>query len=289
MHEAKTHRYNSWLTLTYDDAHLPSKFDTGIVHPITKKRVYSGTLVKRDPQQFFRRLRKALCRKGSANHRAFLYTPRISADMGPCPIPREKPNLRYYYGGEYGEKYGRPHYHLCLFNLDFADKKHVQTTDTGFKLYESPSITRLWKLGGHSIGELTWEAAAYTARYIMKKINGKKQQQHYQSIDQETGEIITRVPEFNDMSRKPGIAAEWLERFITDVYPSDQVIQRGHAIKPPRYYDKQYEKNYPAEMEQIRFGREIEAKLNWENHSLERLAAEETITKARIKSLKQKF
>ena len=30
--------------------------------------------------------------------------------------------VRYFHCGEYGEKFSRPHYHVCLFGFGFPDK-----------------------------------------------------------------------------------------------------------------------------------------------------------------------
>lgn len=310
MHEASMHRYNSWVTLTYADEHLQQKYYTGVIHPRTNKPIYSGTLHKPHMQDFFRALRKALGRKRkwarSFNHDAHWTTPAgrsIFQKLDALTVKSQR--VRYYYGGEYGEKYGRPHYHACIFGVDFADKIYDHSTDTGFRLYTSETLKKLWPHGDHLIGELTWESAAYTARYIMKKINGRRAAEHYLKLDHETGELIQLQPEYNDMSRRPGIAATWLAKFMSDVYPHDHVIVRGHKTRPPRYYDKQLEKklkfNFNEDdlegayaelnkpMEQLKFARHLEAKLHWRDQTDERLKTQETVTKRKIQSLKQKF
>lgn len=298
LHESKQHHYNSWITLTYDDEHLPGKYNTGIIHPYTGQTIYSGTLRKTHMQKFYRRTRKTLTNKTEGQ---ILHSHKPAVDYLPPKgytgqeqrlfgLP-SKPILRYYYGGEYGEKYNRPHYHACLFGIDFRDKKHVETTTGGFKLYESPTLSQLWTQGRHTIAELTWETAAYTARYIMKKITGNNKKQHYEKIDKETGEIITLEPEFNDMSRKPGIGHDWLQQWYKDVYKKEQsgVRIRGNLTQPPRYYDKLYKNIHERHYEYIKLQRDLDARENWKNTTPARLQAEEIITNRKILTLRQKL
>jgi len=286
MHEAKLHRYNTWLTLTYDDEHLPSRYLIG-TDPKSRKKIYGGSLRKEDPQKFYRSLRKRLSSKGARNRFDILFEYQVHAVMGLRPIPQ----LRYYYGGEYGEKYRRPHYHVCLFGVEFNDRKHYDTTDHGFKLYKSEILRELWPHGDHMIGDLTWETAAYTARYIMKKVNGENAPYYYQETCAETGKIIQLLPECNDMSRNGGIGKGWYEKFRTDVYKrQDSYVRiRNSKTRPPRYYDKLLKRQFPEHYETIKKQRRKEAIKNSKKHTPARLAAEEKITEAKIQSLKQKI
>lgn len=287
MHEA-----NTWLTLTYDDDHLPSRFFTGRIHPRTQRPIYSGTLYKPHVQALMRTLRKRRFppRPKGGRERGGNQSPILSCNCATCaPAKTLARRLRYYYAGEYGEQYGRPHYHVCLFGIDFQDKLLERTSDLDFKLYTSATLAELWPYGSHLIGELTWESAAYTARYIMKKITGQRQKKHYEKIDQETGEIIQQLPEYNDMSRRPGIAKPWYDKFSKDVYPHDRVLVRGNKTRPPRYYDKLHQVQQPDELELVKFARQTEARLHWRDHTDERLKTAEIVTKRRIQSIKQKF
>ena len=102
-----------------------------------------------------------------------------------------KNGIRFYHCGEYGlccrkcglsgsfcrcERFyasiGRPHYHACIFNYDFPDKVPYKVTPQGHVLYVSKQLSRLWPFGFSTIGDLSWQSAAYTARYVMKKRNG---------------------------------------------------------------------------------------------------------------------
>jgi hypothetical protein len=189
--------------------------------------------------------------------------------------------------GEYGENFGRPHWHACIFGLDFDDKKLWKRTAANSLLYRSQNLELLWPFGYSSIGDVTFESAAYVARYIMKKVTGKNAAEHYQEIDPDTGEITNRTPEFTKMSLKPGIGYEWYKQYTSDVYPHDYVVIRGKKVKPPKYYDKKYKIDNPYEFDELLYIREKSAKLHFEDNTPERLLVKEQVAKAKLQKLKR--
>ena len=206
LHESSLHPNNIFITLTYDNEHLPEY----------------GTLVKKHFQDFMKRLRKKYSKK----------------------------KIRYYQCGEYGENFGRPHYHAIIFNHTFPDMEKVPGKHKD--LYTSATLKKIWGKGHVSIGTVNFETAAYVANYVQKKINGKNKQEHYELIDYDTGEIVERQQEYATMSRRPGIAGDWLAKYQDDVYPSDFITINGKKMKPPKAYDRQYELLYPEIMADIK-------------------------------------
>lgn len=151
--------------------------------------------------------------------------------------------LRFFHCGEYGETTGRPHYHACIFGTDFAaDRIFYKSSKQGDALYNSPSLDKAWGHGHAVIGDLTFESAAYVARYCLKKVTGKDADEHYKG----------RTPEYVTMSRRPGIGHGWFQRYRQEVYPSDSVVLRGQEMLPPPFYDKLLEKTDPALYEKIK-------------------------------------
>lgn len=216
-----------------------------------------GSLNKKDFQNFMKKLRKK--------------------------FPDQK--LKYYMCGEYGEKNLRPHYHVCLFGLDFPDKK-LWKTYKGQQYFTSETLNKIWQKGYAVIGDVTFESAAYVARYISKKITGKKSLDHYTQYNKETGEIISELlPEYNDMSRREGIGLTWIKKFFTDVYPSDQVIVNGRPCRPPKYYDKLLEKWRPMLLDEIKDKRRLKALDHTENNTHDRLMVREQVQISKFKKL----
>lgn len=159
--------------------------------------------------------------------------------------------IRYYHCGEYGEKLNRPHYHAILFNHDFEDKKYFKKAN-GFNLYTSDNLSKLWNKGHSLIGEVTFESAAYVARYVMKKVTGDRAKEHYGN----------RLPEYTTMSRGSsrigtgGIGKGWYDKFKTDIYPFDGIVVRGVVTRPPRFYDTLLSREDPSTMALMKIKRE---------------------------------
>lgn len=190
--------------------------------------------------------------------------------------------ISYYMCGEYGEKLSRPHYHYLIFGYDFPDKKYVKTSESGEKLYESPSLNLLWPHGKAWIGQVTFDSCAYVASYVMKKLNGEKALEHYRRQD-EAGNDYWLEPEFNQMSRRPAIAQKWWEAFHHDVMHDDVIVKpNGGLMKPPRYYDKLLELMDPGQMAVNKMRREVRAKELAGDNTPARLADKETVTIARM-------
>ncbi len=153
-------------------------------------------------------------------------------------LRREAGPFRYFHCGEYGEVNLRPHYHACIFGLDFVADRGLWKDDGRNPLFRSPMLDRVWGLGFATVGALSFKSAAYVARYVMKKapVDSAK---YVRTRDGEFGvrETYSVRPEYVTMSRRPGIGSKWFEKFKEDVYPSDEVILEGRKYRPPRYYD----------------------------------------------------
>lgn len=202
----------SWfLTLTYDDEHLPACFpvnqDTGEIVAV------HGTLVKKDLQDFLKRLRK-----------------------------NSGQSIRYFAAGEYGSQTYRPHYHLLLFGLRLNDLTVLRKNFAGQQYYTSVLIDKCWSLGYHILGQVTWQSSAYVARYTMKKAT--------HGFDKSFYDQASIQPEFQTMSLKPGIGRQYYDDHpdLFD-YSSFNVSTPygGRKMYPPEYFKKLYRQDHPRE------------------------------------------
>lgn len=247
VHESTLWPENCFITLTYDDEHLPFDIGLHIDHV----------------QRFLKRLRKLLSPK----------------------------TVRFFSCGEYGELNGRPHYHMLLFNHDFKDKQEWKKSPSGEMIYTSLSLENIWQKGFCTIGNLTFESAAYVARYITKKLSvsdkspAEKKEEYYnkyQTVNYETGEIFDRKTEYIHMSRRPGIGKGWFDQYYNDVYTRDYVVLNGRKLRPPKSYDRQYDLLNPRTFSAIKAKRVAKALKNADNYSMERLEARAVIVNQRM-------
>lgn len=225
MHEKRLHNASSFVTLTYDDKHLPP----------------NGSLVKDDLTNFMKRLRH---------------------ETGP--------GLRFFACGEYGSRTSRPHYHVLLLNSDFTDKRIVKS-GTEYNLYESPQLSKLWTAGHHALGDVTFESAAYVARYCTKK--------------NQNGKTVTdgRTPEYIVMSRRPGLGHGYFEKYKSEIISHDTIIVNGYEAALPRFYDTRLA-GLTGYSEKIRLFTKMEAVKNLRRRKITKAMREDnTTTRLRIR------
>ncbi|QCQ84807.1 replication initiator protein [Blackfly microvirus SF02] len=220
MHEKRLHHESAFITLTYDNDHVPA----------------GGSLRKRDLQLFFKRLRKV-----------------------------RPSGLRMFSCGEYGESTRRPHYHCLLFNTRFADQRHYKRSPAGFELYRSVELESLWPFGSNTIGDVSFDSAAYVARYCLKKVTGKASEVHYSG----------REPEFVVMSRRPGIGRGWFEKFHAEAYKADSAIMDHREVGLPRYYDNLFSVVDGDRLDELKAIRKDKAHLHFEDQTPSRLRVRE--------------
>jgi hypothetical protein len=208
--------------------------------------------------------------------------------------------IKFYMCGEYGDKNNRPHYHALIFGYNFPDWLLLpHKSPSGHDLYTSPTLEKIWGKGFVQVGDVSYESAAYTARYIMKKQTGPKMEEinpdtglrPYERINSFTGEIHEVLPEYNAMSRGGrdgnGLAADWFDKFArSDCYPKDFVHVNGIKRSMPRYYDERLKKVNPDLHDDIKAFR---AQKGYESpdNTPERLATREKIASAKTESLKR--
>lgn len=209
--EAMQHEHNYFLTLTYDDLHVP----------------LDGCLKQEHMQKFLKRLRKYFSEKLNQN------------------------NIRYFYVAEYGGNSLRPHYHLILFNCyipDLSSTFELLEADGRYHKHNRPGsrsslkysriIYDLWQNQGMiSVDEFNYNTAAYVAGYVNKKVDEK----HNYFIKK-----FNLTPEFHRMSTNPGIGAGY---FTPELFnKSCLIVPRSGGAKhsvPPRYFEKLLDKDYP--------------------------------------------
>lgn len=246
-------RSRQWAVRCVHEASLYD-FSSFVTLTYSELNLSSFSLVYRDFQLFMKRLRRA----------------------------KAPQMVRFYMAGEYGDQHGRPHFHACLFGCFFPDRVLYRELPSGSNLFTSAELEGYWPHGFSSVGDVTFESAAYIARYCMKKITGAPAKEHYSLVHPDTGEVIDRVPEFNRMSLKPGIGAGWLEKFHAEVYPRDVVRMNGVDMLPPKYYDKKWGSWDALSMEAVAFSRAARGEQFRADTTPERLAVREEVTRARL-------
>lgn len=196
--ESMMHEHSLFLTLTYDEKHVPY------------------TLVPADLSGFVKRLRGRL---GS---------------------------FRFFGCGEYGDRFGRPHYHALLFGASVSRDERASG-----ETYRSHDIAAAWTDGQHIVGEVTPASAAYVAGYVGKKFGRVDRSESRVYYDPESGELVDWQQPFARMSNRPGIGVPYLEKYGTELLRGF-AIRDGRKVPLPRYYREWLAERFPDRMAELK-------------------------------------
>lgn len=175
---------------------------------------------------------------------------------------------KFFGSGEYGDRFGRPHYHVLWFGLHPQADKEV--------------LTDAWKFGLVDVDTVTSKVVSYVAGYCSKKL-GPSFYRGREVVDAETGEICIAQPPFIHMSRRPGIGAT-----ARDQFPRawrDCVVVGGAKARVPRYLHEKWKRTATVEE---RDALEQERVSSWRYRSRQELDAGEANALARHKLNEQR-
>lgn len=121
--------------------------------------------------------------------------------------------IKYYACGEYGEQFGRPHYHAILFGLPCNKETEELIKD-------------VWNRGRIDVGTVTFDSARYVANYIQKKWYG----------DASLSRFPDRAQPFQLQSQ--GLGKSFALDNKVSIDRDLKITMRGENVGIPRYYKK---------------------------------------------------
>lgn len=236
MLEGVYHTHKYFITLTYNDEHLPRE---DVVNPLTGEVLFVNVLRKRDFQLFMKRLRKKI-----------------------APA-----RVRVFYSGEYGDKTDRPHFHCILYGYEFSDRHFFYSVKDGHKrpyhvpggtdYFISNELTALWGNGHCLISNVDTRSCMYVASYCSKKVKKPKNEFErsrelvkWGSIEQTTRHLPRKLldvraiqREFACMSRRPALGRQFFDDHKDEIYAYDKIPYPFDSKGLPdhlRYFDNLY-------------------------------------------------
>lgn len=227
--ESKKYTDNCFLTLTYDEEHVP-KNASGI-----------NSVKKRDVQTFLKLLRYYVWKN---------YSRRI----------------KFFCISEYGPTTFRPHYHIIIFNFMPDDLKFYKNSKTGVPMYNSDLLHKVWNKGFVVVQYLNYANACYCARYTQKKAERIEGYDYYDKLCDKLNverefktssrrpgialDVLKNKEEFAKIRRSFGVMVKTDDGVKIKGIPQ-ALRQKWRDIDEIEYYNKADERSLQLKKQQI--------------------------------------
>ncbi|AXH73375.1 MAG: replication initiator protein [Microviridae sp.] len=223
LHEASLHTSNCFLTLTFDDAHLPS----------------DGSLNVSDFQKFMKRLRKFL----SPKQVRFFHCGEYGAKF-------KRPHHHVIlFGHDFDDK------------VQWKDNNGVKTylSESLIKLWPSGFST----VSDVNYASIAYVSRYVLKKFSIYQTNSPSDNSLLSVSQQKKLHYGDLHPEYVTMSRNPGIGSKWYDQFKTDIYPAGFcVLDGGIKARSPIFYDRKYELEFPLDYAMLQIERSKKASLH---------------------------
>jgi len=156
QNELKVAKSAFFITLTYEEENLVY-YDKGKHYPSTHmvSDFSEPTISKRHAQLFIKKARREIQYFLSNEAKLSKVNKWYAQAYKHRQIYSKWPPLRFYLIGEYGGMFGRPHYHVLLFN---------------FPNDLVPKLSKIWAKGFVHIGQVTTKSIRYCTEYMLSRI-----------------------------------------------------------------------------------------------------------------------
>lgn len=211
-HEAQMHDRNCFITLTYDNQHVPHSYSVELRHW----------------QLFMKRLRQ----KFSLTKVRFLA----------CGEYGDRDLRPHYHALLFGIDF---HEDRAFWQTRGRQKLRVYKSETltelwPFGLHEIGTVS--YKSAGY--------VARYAMKKVTG--DQQHADNHYTRVSPIDGNTYRVAPEFCVMSRRPGIGTSWFDTFKTDAFPSDFLIIDGKRCRVPPFYLKKLKEDEQTPIKRAR-------------------------------------
>ena len=257
--ESLYHDESYFITLTYDDNHLPisNTMTTSKGEIFYDDGTWNSYIEYEHVRSFIRKVRDWQREKYGIN------------------------GIKYFGCGEYGGKEGRAHFHIIMFGLHLEpnDVRVHEISKDGNVTYKCEELSKCWvmpnerrgqaePMGFITVAEVNWQTSRYVAGYVQKKeFKNTKDEYEYFTNKEAYYSRRGQTPERLFMSTQGGIGKRYFDEHAREFFEDGYIMIHGAKQKIvkariPTYYERLLEHESEPTLDKYKEQKQEKAKAN---------------------------